>query len=225
SAAPAVPVRAAGPLEVEVREETVRLLQGREGRGRLAAARGDELRVARGLPQLDEERRVEVQAVDEDAGARIVEQRQLVGRQRRVAVRSAQRRALERDVDARGRVPSGEEAGEVETRLEHGVVARALVEEAHRVARRRVVELAGGLRPRDPRLDGAVDEALVAAVAEQIRRGEQSLEADGVAVVPARERVRAEPVRSRAHAAEHGYASDALGEAGGHAVAAPTSTR
>src|SRR3954447_26564443 len=118
AATPAVPVGPAGPFEEEVREEPVRTLEELDQRKRLTDARIDQGRVARDAAEVDEERRVEVEAVDEDAGARIVEERLLVRRQRGVTVRRTQRRPLECDVDAPERAPPGEKARELEARSE-----------------------------------------------------------------------------------------------------------
>jgi hypothetical protein len=56
-----------------VREEPVRLLEERDQPERLAHARVHEPLVVRDPAELDEERRIEVEAVDEDAGPRVVE--------------------------------------------------------------------------------------------------------------------------------------------------------
>ena len=142
-----------------MREESVRLLEQGDRRERLVGARVEESLVPGDAAELDEERRVEVQAVDEGAGAGIFEEHLLGRRQRRAPVGHPQRRALEGHVHAPERAPSGEEGRQVQARLEHRFVPGALMEQAERVSRGSVVDLAVGTRARDPGLAGAVDEA------------------------------------------------------------------
>ncbi len=79
---PAVPVGLPGALEEEMREEAVRLLEQADRRERLVSARIDEPLVPGEAAELHEERRVEVQAVDERSGAGVFEERLLGRRQR-----------------------------------------------------------------------------------------------------------------------------------------------
>ena len=201
AAAPARPVGGGGTVEHEVLEQAVAGLQQAHVAEGLAHAVGDQVGVAGEPTEGGEERRVEVQTVDEHTGGRVGEQRHLGGGERGRAPRVLERGVLPRGVDAVQLGAAAEVGGEVDRGLEDDRVVPAPGQLDHRLARCGAVEAHERVPPRRPAAHQATSEGGVAVVGEGVTGGEQPFDADRVAKAPRRARESLEgpprPARAR----------------------------